>query len=182
MPTKKGKMPIIGINIFKFCVFLLPMLGINASAYAASTQSAFMDYNGNYKGRTVISKYLANFCEIPDDTIVGKVDVLKSCMDKLARKMNDKDPMIAEEGKKDWSRIMADTWTMAKTQSGTMLNNIENYEEEYQTLWQSTNASGGDTHMDQAKMDNAQEKQMRPFNGLLTMHAEKNKAVAINNL
>ena len=59
---------------------LLLMFGTSSSAFAQTTKSASAEYNGNYMGRTVISKYLANFCEIPDDVIVGKIDVLKDCL------------------------------------------------------------------------------------------------------
>ncbi|MBR2274436.1 MAG: hypothetical protein IJ864_06405, partial [Alphaproteobacteria bacterium] len=149
------------IYIFKFFALLL-MLSISSSAFAQTTKSASAEYNGNYMGRTVISKYLANFCEIPDDVIVGKIDVLKDCLDKLAGKMRDDNQQNAQDGVKDWRRVLGDTWNMALTQAGTALANKDNYYDDYETLWQSTENTN-DLHLDQAAMANATEKQMKPF-------------------
>lgn len=168
-------------NIFKLGTVLLLTVVIGHNASAASSESASADYNGTYMGRYVISKYLANFCEIPDDVIVGKIDVLKNCMDKLAGKMRSQSAQIAEEGKKDYGSVLADTWNMALTQAGTVLANKQNYEDDYNSLWQSTENTGGQ-HADQAAMADATEKQMSPFLALLAMHAERLKADALNNL
>ncbi len=160
---------------------LLLMFGASSSAFAQTTKSASAEYNGNYMGRTVISKYLANFCEIPDDVIVGKIDVLKDCLDKLAGKMRDDNQQNAQDGVKDWRRVLGDTWNMALTQAGTALANKDNYYDDYETLWQSTENTN-DLHLDQAAMANATEKQMKPFLTLLSMHSEKIKADVISNL
>lgn len=168
-------------NILEITTVLSLAMIISLNASAASSESASADYNGTYMGRYVISKYLANFCEIPDDVIVGKIDVLKNCMDKLASKMRSQSAQIAEEGKKDWGLALADTWNMALTQAGAVRDNKKNYEDDYNSLWQSTEKTG-DQHADQAAMANATEKQMSPFLSLLAMHAEKLKAEALGNL
>lgn len=168
-------------DIFKLGIVLLPAILVSPNAHAGSSEAATADYNGTYMGRYVISKYLANFCEIPDDVIVGKIDVLKNCMDKLAAKMRSQSAQIAEEGKKDWGSALSDTWNMALTQAGTVLANKQNYEDDYNSLWQSSEKTG-DQHADQAAIANATEKQMAPFLALLSMHAEKLKADALSNL
>ena len=168
-------------DIFNFIIILLLSIAISFNAHAGSSEAATADYNGTYMGRYVISKYLANFCEIPDDVIVGKIDLLKICMDKMSTKLRSQNAQIAEEGKKDWGFALADTWNMALTQAGTVLANKKNYEDDYNSLWQSTEKTG-DQHTDQAAMANATEKQMSPFLSLLAMHAERLKAEALSNL
>ena len=144
-----------------------------------SSASAEEQYNGTYHGRRVISKSLADFCQIADDVIVSDTAAVKECLNKLAAKLHDSDAKIQEEGKKEFQQIQLDQWVYTVAQGANKNSNVANYTDDYATMTQAVNSPGGDGQFDETGIAAATEKQMTALLDLTSMYSELLKAQAL---
>lgn len=154
----------------------LKILSFLVGLLAFSAQAA-EQYNGVYYGRRVISKSLADFCQIADDTVASDMKALKECMIKLAAKQHDGEPKVQEEGKKEYQQILLDQNLYLAAQAKLNNANANNYLDDYQkALVPAAHSEGADIHTRETGIAATTEKQMTPMLDATALLGEKIKA------
>lgn len=139
------------------------------------------NYSGTYRGRVVMPKSLAEFCQIADDTVAENLDDLNACLNNLSAKMRDSDPAVREEGVKEWRKIAGDLYSRAIGEAKAKSAAASNYEQDFATISPAADKPD-ETHSALAALAGATQKQMRVLVDADTAMLEGQKAATMAKL
>lgn len=140
-----------------------------------------VNYSGLVNGRQVIPNTMAIFCKTNAIDMVKDTEKLYDCINKMVKKIKNKDSLIRQEGLNDWDEIRAEELKAMMSQAVAKGAAIANYEE----IQNSTGKAVSQTkteHEDNVGIANTISISTDVMNTMRDLYAERLKYEAISGI
>ncbi len=140
-----------------------------------------VNYTGVYNDSQIIPNSMAIFCKTNAEDMLKETQKLYDCVNKIVRKINDKDAAVRQEGSSELSGIRYEELKTMLAQAITKSATISNYEK----IQKSTGEATGKTqteHEDNVAIANTISTLTDVINSMRDLYAERLKAEAITGI